>query len=90
MPDAADAPEPESSTPQKPGASKGFLEERPGHKSAMRAMSVAAFLCAVGFGIFTLVDPEAGRTGAYITIGFLLAAFAPKALQKFAEEAIVA
>jgi len=56
----------------------------------MRIMSAVALLCAVGFGGFTLADPSVGTMGIYITFGFLLAAFAPKALQKFAEEAIVA
>jgi len=51
----------------------------------MRAMSIVVLLCAVGFGVFTLADPTVGETGVYITFGFLLAAFAPKALQTFAE-----
>lgn len=72
------------------GAGKGFLEEHPGHKSSMRAMSIVALLCAVGFGVFTLADSTVGQTGVYVTLGFLLAAFAPKALQKFAEEAVLA
>jgi len=56
----------------------------------MRAMSVAAFFCAVGFGIVTLGYPAVEETGVYITFGFFLAAFAPKVPQKFAEETIVA
>lgn len=68
---------------------KGFFEERPGHKSAMRAMSAVALLCAVGFGVFTLADPTVGMEGTYVTFGFLIAAFAPKALQKFAEGALL-
>ena len=56
----------------------------------MRVMSVAAFFCAAGFGIVTLLYPADEETGAYITFGFFLAAFAPKAPQKFAEETIVA
>ena len=67
---------------------KGFLEERPGHKSAMRAMSFIALVAAIGFGAVTLTQSGAGTEGIYITFGFLLAAFAPKALQKYAEGAI--
>ena len=67
---------------------KGFLEERPGHKSAMRAMSFIALVAAIGFGAVTLTQPDAGTEGIYITFGFLLAAFAPKTLQKYAEGAI--
>lgn len=90
MSDAGDATETKSSTPQRPAEGKGFLEERPGHNSAIRAMSVAAFFCALGFGIVTLLYSAVEETGAYITFGFLLAASAPKAPQKFAEETIVA
>lgn len=66
---------------------KGFLEERPGHKSAMRAMSFVALVAAIGFGAVTLTYSGSGPNGIYITFGFLLAAFAPKALQKYAEKA---
>lgn len=69
---------------------KGFLEERPGHKSAMRALSFIALLAAIGFGAVTLTQADAGVEGIYLSFRFLLAAFAPKALQKFAEEAVAA
>ncbi|NOQ34300.1 MAG: hypothetical protein GQ569_00205 [Methylococcaceae bacterium] len=69
---------------------KGFLEEEPGRKSSMRAMSFIALLASVMFGLMTLMYAagEAQQTGLFITFGFLLAAFAPKALQKFAETKI--
>jgi len=75
-----------TSPPQGP---KGFLDEEPGRKSAMRAMSFCALLAAIVFAALTLVHPVAsqGGNGIYITFGFLLAAFAPKALQKYAEKA---
>ena len=65
---------------------KGFLEEEPGRKSAMRAMSIIALIASITFGFITLLYPTADKqSGVFITFGFLLAAFAPKALQKFAE-----
>ena len=77
-------------TGQDRGGKKGVLEERPGYKLSMRVMSAVALFFAVGFGVFTLADPSVEMRGVYITVGFLLAAFAPKALQKFAESAITA
>ena len=67
---------------------KGFLEEAPGEKSSMRLMSMVALAAAVTFGLLMILHEGArnGENGLYITFGFLLAAFAPKAVQKFAEE----
>jgi hypothetical protein len=48
-------------------------------------MSFVALVAAIAFGALTVTLPEAGTEGIYVTFGFLLAAFAPKALQKFAE-----
>jgi len=65
---------------------KGFLEEEPGRKSAMRAMSIIALVSSIAFALITLLNPSADQqSGIFITFGFLLAAFAPKALQKFSE-----
>jgi hypothetical protein len=66
---------------------KGFLEEEPGRKSSMRAMSFIALFASIMFGIISLLFATADtqQTGIFLTFGFLLAAFAPKALQKFAE-----
>ena len=46
-------------------------------------MSVVALFGSIAFGLLTIMPPAASD-GA-ITMAFLLAAFAPKALQKFAE-----
>ena len=52
----------------------------------MRAMSFIALVASIAFGLVTLLCSEANRSdGVLITFGFLLAAFAPKALQKMAE-----
>lgn len=67
-------------------ASKGFLEESTGNKSNMRLMSMIALLASLVFGLITLLHSGANdENGIWLTFGFLLGAFAPKALQKFAE-----
>ncbi len=65
----------------------GFLEDDLGSPSSMRLMSVIALIASIVFGLLTILHPVAsqGANGLYITMAFLLAAFAPKALQKFAE-----
>lgn len=63
----------------------GFLEERPGKKSVMRAMSVAALVASIVFASWVLSSNDPSTLGVYIVLAFLTAAFAPKALQKFAE-----
>lgn len=51
----------------------------------MRAMSFMALIAAIVFGAITITsnDPD----GKEITTAFLVAAFAPKAVQRFAERA---
>ena len=66
----------------------GFFEEDNGKKSSMRLMSFTALLASILFGLLTLSFAGAGPDGVYITFGFLLAAFAPKTLQKFAEQKV--
>lgn len=52
----------------------------------MRLMSMVALLAAIAFGLITLIHDQANAAnGLYLTASFLIAAFAPKALQKFAE-----
>ncbi len=64
----------------------GFLEDNQGNPSSMRLMSVIALIASIVFGLLTTLLPAGqGINGLYITMAFLLAAFAPKALQKFAE-----
>lgn len=65
----------------------GYLEDHQGNSSSMRLMSVSALLASVVFGLLTTLHSVASQNenGLYITMAFLLAAFAPKALQKFAE-----
>ena len=57
--------------------------------STMRVMSFIALFVAIGFGSATLfVETAGGQSGVLITFGFLLSAFVPKALQKFAENKV--
>ena len=63
-----------------------FFEEDNGNVSSIRLMSFIALIAAIIFGFLTILLKDGNATnGIYITFGFLLAAFAPKALQKFAE-----
>uniref|UniRef100_Q3APM9 Uncharacterized protein n=1 Tax=Chlorobium chlorochromatii (strain CaD3) TaxID=340177 RepID=Q3APM9_CHLCH len=79
---------PESSTPSKPSRRARFFEEDNGSLSSMRLMSFVALIAAILFGALTLTfdTSENNGTGLYITLMFLVSAFAPKAVQKFAEQ----
>ncbi len=64
----------------------GYLTDDQGHPSSMRLMSMVALIAAIAFGLITLLHASANdENGLYLTASFLVAAFAPKALQKFAE-----
>jgi len=68
----------------------GFFQEDNGNLSSMRLMSFVALLASICFGLLTVLldSNDVNASGIYITFGFLIAAFAPKALQKFAETKI--
>ncbi|ELS00857.1 hypothetical protein Xen7305DRAFT_00005580 [Xenococcus sp. PCC 7305] len=69
----------------------GFFEGDDQNSSSVRLMSFMALVGAIIFGLLTVLN--AGNSGSqgdssgglYITFGFLVAAFVPKAAQKFAE-----
>ena len=63
----------------------GFLKDADGNPSSMRFMSVIALFASIWFGWMTLDSNMTSQNGVYVTTAFLLAAFAPKALQKFIE-----
>ena len=72
----------DGSPPTKPG----FLDDHQGNASSMRLMSVVALMASIAFGLLAVLRPASDNPdGLYITTAFLIAAFAPKALQKFAE-----
>ena len=81
MNDAVISPETENKTEK-----AGLLTDELGKRSMMRLMSFIALIASVWFGWLTLmVTNENSDMGVYITTAFLLAAFAPKTLQKFIE-----
>ena len=64
---------------------KSWLTDDEGNPSAMRLLSVASFVVAVGFGC-TIAAGDVDSDRLELVIYFLVAAFAPKAVQKFAEK----
>ncbi len=89
------APQP---TPQAtPPKSISYLNDDKGNPSSIRLMSMIALWAAIGFAFIGLspiwaqlfgLTVKLGETQGQVTLivfSFLLAAFAPKALQKFAE-----
>jgi hypothetical protein len=58
----------------------------------MRMMSVISLIASIAFGLIEILRPVStmrdDMNGLYITMAFLVAAFAPKAVQKFAETKI--
>lgn len=69
-----------------PTTPKGFLDEAPGQQSSIRVMSFIALLASIAFGFITILKSEVNsENGLFLTSFFLIGAFAPKALQKFAE-----
>jgi len=67
-----------------------ILTDDNGNISSMRVYSGIALIASIVFGALTInnMDSPGVINGIYITFGFLLGAFAPKALQKFAETKI--
>lgn len=67
-----------------------FLQDDKGNSSSMRMMCMISLIGALAFGLLTILLQSEGDnvSGIYITMGFLLGAFAPKSLQKFIEEKI--
>ena len=64
----------------------GFPGDRHGKRSSMRPTSLLALAAAFVFGLLTLLCPRVDEEkGLYLSAFFLIAAFAPKAIQKFAE-----
>ena len=62
-----------------------FLQGNNGKYSLMRAMSFIALIASIVFGALTITSNN--PDGKEITMAFLVAAFAPKAILRFAERA---
>jgi len=71
--------------PQKTGGTKFFQEDN-GNKSSMRLMCFVALIASIIFGVLTIYTGN--KDGIIITFGFLIGCFAPKAVQKFAEQKV--
>ena len=54
--------------------------------SSMRCMSVMSLITAIVFGYIVLTSEAPTQDGPMLVIAFLVGAFAPKAVQKFAEK----
>ena len=66
----------------------GFMQEDNGNLSSMRLMSLIALIAAIAFGGITVTKPDVKEVGINLTYSFLVAAFTPKAVQKFAENKV--
>ena len=71
---------------EKSQTKKGLLTDDRGKRSMMRLMSFISLIASIWAAWMTFTDSNTtSMEGVYITTAFLLAAFAPKALQKFIE-----
>ena len=65
----------------------GIMTDHEGNPSSMRWMSVGCVAVAVAFGAWTIYQGKE-EPGLNLVLVFLVAGFAPKTLQKFAEKMI--
>jgi len=70
---------------QDQGANKEFWTDDHGHPSSMRLMSMLALTVAAGLAFIQVFGLGSGDDKTELVLYFLVAAFAPKAVQKFAE-----
>ena len=66
-------------------AKTGFFEESPGNKSAIRLQSFIALWIGAGISIFAIGTKQLDVNVIAIVTLFIVAAFVPKAVQKYAE-----
>lgn len=67
-------------------AGKGYMTDDQGNPSSMRLMSMLAFLVAAALALVEAFGLGSGESKTELVLYFLVAAFAPKAVQKFAEK----
>ncbi len=65
---------------------KKFFEDNTGNKSAMRLMSMMALVTAILLSVLVVLRETQSDDTLLIITAFLTAAFAPKTVQKFAED----
>ena len=62
-----------------------FLSDDGGNPSSMRLMSMLALIVAAGLAFVEAFEWGSAESKTELVLYFLVAAFAPKAVQKFAE-----
>ena len=65
---------------------KRFLSDDQGNPSSMRLMSMLALIVAAGLAFVEVMGWGSNGSKTELVLYFLVAAFAPKAVQKFAEK----
>ena len=65
---------------------KSYLTDDQGAPSSMRLMSILALIVAAGLACVEVFGWGTGEKNTELVLYFLIAAFAPKAVQKFAEK----
>jgi len=70
---------------QDQGIKKKYLTDDHGNPSSMRLMSMLALIVAAGLALIQVFKLGSGDDKTELVLYFLVAAFAPKAVQKFAE-----
>ena len=74
-----------NSDQQVQGGGKGWFTDDQGSPSSMRLMSMLALIVAAGLACIQVFGWGSGDNKTELVLYFLVAAFAPKAVQKFAE-----
>ena len=64
----------------------GYLDDDGGNPSSMRLMSLLALIVAAGLAFVEVFEWGSAESKTELVLYFLIAAFAPKAVQKFAEK----
>ncbi len=67
-------------------SNKSYFTDDQGAPSSMRLMSILALLVAAGLACVEAFGWGTGESKTELVLYFLVAAFAPKAVQKFAEK----
>ena len=75
--------QPKSAEPEHGKELAEFFQDDTQKYSTIRAMSFIALIAAIVFGAIGMTNKDSD--GKYFTTTFLVAAFAPKAVQRFAE-----
>ena len=68
------------------GNAKSWFSDNQGNPSSMRLMSFLALLIAGGLAAIEVFGWGSGGSKTELVLYFLVAAFAPKSVQKFAEK----